>query len=175
MRRWPDRLPGQKGAALLWTVMSDPNRVTLSDTAAALCGTPRPLGRTTIAPSRAQGLPLSGVLQRHPGVSLLELLGRRRRMLGPRPEPPHAVSPCLGYVMVLEPGTGEFSIPTKPPGGQLRTFTGLFHRIQLPRFRPSPVTSVAHTSCRTPLKIFCRTRNIICADVRLEWPFLPPL
>ena len=30
MRQWPDRLPHQKGAALLWTVKSDPIRVTLN-------------------------------------------------------------------------------------------------------------------------------------------------
>ena len=46
-------------------------------------------------------------------------------MLGPRPEPPHAVSlpSCLGYVMVLEPGTGD-SNPDKAPWGSTPDFHG---------------------------------------------------
>lgn len=87
MRQWPDRLPSQQGAALLWTVTSDPNRVTLSGTAAALCGTPR---------RRWAGRPLRPVGHRFPLRASRKAQESRERslrvlwplaMLGTRPEP----------------------------------------------------------------------------------------
>ena len=140
MRQWPYRLPGQQGAALLWTVTSDPNRVTLSGTAAALCGTPlrhwagrplRPVGhrvslrRGTLSFSKgARGCPSQSLSEGAGVESGCRVLwgcpsGCLALVLSLPTRSSLQSSLCLGYVMVLERGTGV-SIPTKPLGGPPR-------------------------------------------------------